>query len=79
MFTLDADDSVEVAEGRETSPEITEMKRVIEIVNEFVQFLSSPEGITAFQVVCDETNNTPQTIDNQELVVDVWVPRFVTI
>jgi hypothetical protein len=30
-------------------------------------------GIYDFRVVCDETNNTPQVIDNNEFVGDIYV------
>jgi hypothetical protein len=34
-------------------------------------------NIASFKVVCDETNNTPSRIDNNELHVSVWIkPRM---
>ena len=35
--------------------------------------LMSEGAIYDFLVVCDESNNSPQTIENRELIVDVFV------
>ena len=37
----------------------------------FLDTVLSSEGIQRYQVVCDETNNTPQVIANNQMVVDV--------
>ena len=39
----------------------------------FLDTVLSSEGIQRYQVVCDETNNTPQVIANNQMVVDVFV------
>ena len=36
-------------------------------------FRSSRRGLTAFNVVCDESNNTPERIDRNELWVSVFL------
>jgi len=36
-------------------------------------------GLTAYQVVCDETNNTPAVIDSNRLNVDIYVQPARTI
>ncbi len=34
----------------------------------------------SFRVVCDETNNTPETIDQNQLVIDIYVRvNYITI
>ena len=45
---------------------------------------SNPQGITAGRVVCDETNNTPDIIDTNQLIVDVVIQptrtaEFITL
>ena len=34
---------------------------------------ANPQGITAGKVICDETNNTPDIIDSNQLIVDVVI------
>jgi hypothetical protein len=47
--------------------------RVFSLVDEFMAGVKSGGGVTAYQVVCDETNNTPQVIDSNQLAVDLYV------
>ena len=42
-------------------------------VEPFLRNVQSRLGITDFRVVCDETNNTPDVIDRQEFVADIFV------
>ena len=42
-------------------------------VNPFLQDLQTRRGITDYQVVCDDTNNTPQVIDANEFVADILI------
>lgn len=42
-------------------------------VEPLLREVASRRGITAFKVVVDETNNTPQRIDNNELWVSVFI------
>lgn len=39
----------------------------------FLDTVLSSEGIQRYQVICDETNNTPQVIANNQMVVDVYI------
>lgn len=41
--------------------------------NSFLNTILSAEGIQKFQVVCDESNNTPQVIANNQLVIDIYL------
>jgi hypothetical protein len=33
--------------------------------------------LSEFRVVCDETNNTPETVAQGLLVADIYVPRYM--
>jgi phage tail sheath protein FI len=39
---------------------------------EFVK-TSNPQGIYDYKILCNKTNNTPDVIDNNELVVDIFI------
>ena len=43
------------------------------LVIPFLRTLRSQRGIADFKVVCDETNNTPQVIDNNQFVADIYI------
>ena len=43
------------------------------LVTPFLRSIQSQRGITDFKVVCDETNNTPQVIDNNQFVADIFI------
>ncbi len=43
------------------------------LVNPFLKDVQGRRGITDFEVVCDETNNTPQVIDGKEFRGDIYV------
>jgi len=45
----------------------------VSIVNPFLRDIQGRRGITAFKVVCDTTNNTPQVIDSNQFVGDIYV------
>lgn len=47
--------------------------------SKFLDTILSAEGIQRYQVVCDESNNTPQVIQNNQLVVDVYIWPTYTI
>lgn len=47
--------------------------RVESIVKNFLETVLVGGGLTAFDVVCDESNNTAQVIDNNQLNVDIYV------
>jgi len=42
-------------------------------IGEFLKSIQAQRGITDYAVVCDLTNNTPATIDANELFVDVAI------
>lgn len=41
--------------------------------NSFLNTILASEGIQSFRVVCDTSNNTPQVIANNQLVVDIYL------
>lgn len=53
--------------------------RVVSNINSFLQTIFAGGGLTKFDTVCDESNNTPQVIDNNELAVDIYVQPSKTI
>ena len=42
-------------------------------VEPYLRDILSRRGLNAFKVVCDETNNTPEVIDNNRFVGDIYV------
>ena len=53
-------------------------------VNPFLRDVQAKRGVTDFLVVCDETNNTPEVVDRNEFVADIYVKparsiNFITL
>lgn len=46
---------------------------VSSIINNFLTTVKNNRGVYDFRVVCDTTNNTPSIIDNNELIVDIFI------
>ena len=51
----------------------TTRTRVNIAITQFLRKVQAEDGISEFKVVCDETNNTPDIIDSNQLIVDVFV------
>lgn len=47
--------------------------RVLNTLIPFFERVKVSDGLTDYLIVCDERNNTPEVIDNNELVVDVYL------
>ena len=45
----------------------------VNIVEPFLRDVQSKRGVTYFLLVCDETNNTPDVIDRNEFVADIFL------
>ncbi len=45
----------------------------VNLVTPFLRDVQGRRGITDFRVVCDETNNTPQVIDSNNFVADIYI------
>ena len=46
-------------------------RRLVDTLQPVFQSYKSSQGIYDFMIVCDESNNTPQVIDNNELKLAV--------
>jgi hypothetical protein len=56
----------------------------VSLVEPFLRDVQGRRGIIDFRVVCDETNNTAQVIDNNEFVADIYIKparsiNFITL
>ena len=47
--------------------------RVLATLNPFFERIRAAEGVYDFLVVCDDRNNTPDTIDENELIIDIYL------
>lgn len=45
----------------------------VNLVEPFLRDVQGRRGITDFRVVCDDTNNTPEVIDRNEFVGDIYI------
>jgi phage tail sheath protein FI len=45
----------------------------VNLVTPFLRNVQGRRGITDFRVVCNETNNTPQVIDSNNFVADIYI------
>ena len=53
-------------------------------VNPYLSSVQQREGLYEFKVVMDDSNNTPQTIDNNQLIGQIWIKptrtaEFITL
>jgi len=48
-------------------------ENITSIINSYMNDIKSRRGVYDFLTVCDETNNTAQVIDNNKLLVDLYV------
>lgn len=53
--------------------------RIWNNVDSFLSVIKSQGGLYDYEVVCNETNNTSQVIDNNELNVDIYVQPTKTV
>ena len=47
--------------------------RFLNIVNPFLEQVQANSGLTAFRVVMDESNNTPDVVDRNQLVGQIFI------
>jgi hypothetical protein len=47
--------------------------RLVNTLNPIFNFAKSTQGVADYMIVSDKRNNTPDTIDNNELVVDIYI------
>ena len=51
----------------------------VETVEPFLRDIQANGGIVAFQVICDDSNNTPEVIENNQFVADIFVQPATSI
>jgi hypothetical protein len=51
----------------------TTREQFLSLVNPYLSIVQQQEGLTAFQVIMDETNNTPEVIDNNQLIGQIYL------
>lgn len=52
--------------------------KVVSIMNPYLETVKSDRGIQDFMVVCNETNNTPDIVSRNQMVVDIYIkPTYV--
>lgn len=54
-------------------------QRVSSLVSSFLGDVMAAGGLTGYRVVCDTSNNTPNIINNNQLLVDIYVQPSKTI
>ena len=47
------------------------MEMIVSKLKPYLASIKARRGLYAFDVICDSSNNTPETIDNNELIVDI--------
>jgi len=47
--------------------------QVVNTLAPFFERVKQDDGLTDYLIVCDERNNTPEVIDNNELIVDIYL------
>ena len=48
-------------------------RQFVNLITPYLRDVQGRRGITDFQVVCDATNNTPQVIDSNQFVGDIYI------
>ena len=52
--------------------------KIVSIINPYLETVKSDRGIQDFMVICDTTNNTPDVISRNQLIVDIYIkPTYV--
>ena len=52
--------------------------RIIAIMKPYLASVQADRGIQDFMIICDTTNNTPDVISRNQLVVDIYIkPTYV--
>lgn len=52
--------------------------RLVDTIAPIFERAKANEGLYDYMIVCDERNNTPDTIDNNELIVDIYLKPVKT-
>ena len=52
--------------------------RILSIINPYLANVQAGRGIQDYYTVCDETNNTPYVISQNQMIVDIYIkPTYV--
>ena len=51
----------------------------VNAASQFLEEVQGTRGVSEFRVVCDETNNTPDIVDSNQFVVDIFVKPVKSI
>jgi hypothetical protein len=51
----------------------------LSLINPYLNIVQSQEGLQSFQVIMDSTNNTPTTIDNNQLIGQIYLQPTKTV
>lgn len=51
----------------------------IGLVEPFLREAQATNGVAEFKIICDESNNTPEVIENNEFVADIYIKPLQTI
>jgi len=52
---------------------------LVNMIDPFLRDVKARRGIYRFQIVCDETNNTPERMDRNELYCDIYIQPTRTV
>ena len=52
--------------------------RLVDTITPIFERAKNNEGLYDYMIICDERNNTPDTIDNNELIVDIYLKPVKT-
>ena len=47
--------------------------RFVNTITPIFELAKNTEGVYDYLIVCDDRNNTPTTIDNNELITDIYI------
>lgn len=73
MITLEKAISTAVKYGLFEFNDSFTRARLVGIIDPYMRTVKARRGVYEYSVVCDLTNNTPSVIDNNGLIIDVWV------
>jgi phage tail sheath protein FI len=51
----------------------------LSLINPYLSLVQQQQGLTAFQVIINETNNTPTVVDNNQLVGQIYLQPTKTV
>jgi phage tail sheath protein FI len=46
---------------------------LVNTITPVFELAKNTDGLFDYQIICDDRNNTPNSIDNNELIVDIYI------